>query len=210
MTEQLLEKAHDRIQVICDKIKTGTLQPAKEQALEIIEEAKKEADRIRDEARKESKKLQEEQKVTLESERRLFTSSLEQAGQQAFQALKQKIETALFQPALDSWLQEQLKGAKTTARLVDVLVAAIEKEGLKTDLEARIPASISAKEALSEMAKNIAALLKDSVVELKDMKAGAKVHLKDRRMTLDLSDTALKELMASYIAKEFRKTFFAE
>jgi len=210
MSEQLLEKAHDRIQIICDKIKVSTLTPAKEQAEQIVEEAKKEADRIRTQARKDAEKMLEEQKTALENERRIFASSIEQASAQAFATLKQKVETTLFNPALDAWVQEQMKGTKETARLVDVLVGAIEKEGLKTDLEVRIPAQISAKEILAQVSKNIAARLQDSFVELPDMKAGCKVSIKAKHMTLDLSDAALKELLASFVGKEFRKTFFAQ
>ncbi|HXF29343.1 MAG TPA: hypothetical protein VN457_05785, partial [Chlamydiales bacterium] len=68
MPEETLERAHDRIQLICEKIRTETLDPAREEAERIIDEAHKEAARIREQAKRDSEKMQTELKKSLEEE----------------------------------------------------------------------------------------------------------------------------------------------
>ena len=51
-------------------------------------------------------------------------------------------------------------------------------------------------------------MLKSSSIEVSDIKGGVKVSLKGKHMSLDISDSALRELVASFVRKDFRKIFF--
>lgn len=206
MTE--LEKAHERIQVICEKIRIETLEPAKLQAQEIIEEAKKEAQNIKDAAIRDSEKIHAEVKMRLEEEKRIFTSSLEQSAKQSIELLKQKIEQSLFNPALEKWVTDELSGAKEHAKLIEVLIQAISKEGIQTDLTVQIPQAFTVDEITAHIDKNILEKLKKCEIVVSDIKGGVKVTLKGKHMTLDLSDSSLKELISSFVRKDFRKMFF--
>lgn len=206
MTE--LEKAHERIQVICEKIRIETLEPAKLQAQEIIEEAKKEAQNIRDAAIRDSEKIHAEVKKSLEEEKRIFTSSLEQSAKQSIELLKQKIEQSLFNPALEKWVTDELSGVKEHAKLIEVLIQAISKEGIQTDLTIQIPKAFTVGAITAQIDKNILEQLKKCEIVVSDIKGGVKVTLKGKHMTIDLSDSALKELISSFVRKDFRKTFF--
>jgi len=203
-----LEQADTRIQVICDKIRTETLDPAKEQAQEIIENARREADRILQHAHGERERIVKETRKSLDEEKQIFESSLEQASKQSIELLKQKIENSLFTPSLEKWVKEHLGNAKSYASLVEALVKALNKEGIKTELGVLIPQSFTTDAINAELAQDILQQLKNRSVELSDLPAGVQVKVSGKNMVLDISGKALQDIVASYIHKDFRKIFF--
>ncbi|MDB6081959.1 MAG: ntpE [Chlamydiia bacterium] len=203
-----LEKSPDRIQAICEKIRLETLDPAKREAEEILEKAKKDADAIRELARRDAEKITDQSKKNLEEEKRIFNSSLEQAAKQVIETLKQKIEQSLFNPTLDKWIVTELGGAKELAKLIEVLIEAIRQDGVKTDLSVKIPQQFTPESIVAVLSKSIAEQLKSGAIEVSDFKGGVKVSMKAKHMTIDLSDETLKELIASFVRKDFRKVFF--
>ncbi len=203
-----LEKAETRIQVICDKIRTETLDPAKEEAQAIIENARKEAERILHQANKDAEHTVKDTRKSLEEEKQIFQSSLEQASKQSIEMLKQKIEQSLFNPNLEKWIKDQLGGAASYGTLVEALVKAIEKDGIKSDLSVQIPKAFKADTINAELSQSILKQLKDNSVELSDLPGGIRVKISGKNMVLDLSSKALQEILASYIHKDFRKVFF--
>jgi len=62
------------------------------------------------------------------------------------------------------------------------------------------------------MAKAVATLglKEEQVIETKGLSGGIKLKLKDEHLVLDLSDTALAELLATYVRADFRKLIFGE
>jgi V/A-type H+-transporting ATPase subunit E len=203
-----LEKADSRIQVICEKIRSETLDPAKEQAQEIIEHARREAERLLLQAHRDADEIKKQARKSLEEEKQIFQSSLQQSCKQTIELLKQKIEQSLFNPSLDSWVKEQLNGEKSHALLIEVLVKAIEKEGLQAELSVKIPQSFSADAINAKLSEDILKHLKNHSVELSDIGGGVQVKISGKNMVLDLSLEALEELVRSYIHKDFRKVFF--
>jgi V/A-type H+-transporting ATPase subunit E len=208
MTEQ--ERADQRIQAICEKIRSETLDPAKEQAQEILEQAKKEAEQIRHTARHEAEKIRKEMLAQMHEEKQIFQSSLQQACKQAVEQLMQKIEQALFNPALLAWIQDQLGDAASYAKLIDVLVSAIHKEGTRTEVAVLVPKHFSADVINAHLSQHILNSLKDKSVQLSDINGGVLVHLENKKMTLDLSEKTLQEIISSFIRKDFRKIFFKD
>lgn len=204
-----LEKADLRIQVICDKIRKETLDPAKEQAQEIIENARREAERILHMAHTDAEQMVKETRKSLEEEKQIFQSSLEQASKQAIDLLKQKIEQSLFNPALDKWVKEQLGNAKSYGTLIEALVKAIHKEGIKSELQVQIPKAFSADAINAALSQDILNQLKGKSVQLSDIPGGVQVKIAEKNMVLDLSSKALQEMVASFIHKDFRKAFFS-
>jgi V/A-type H+-transporting ATPase subunit E len=203
-----LEQANARIQAICDKIRVETLTPAKREAEEIIEEAKREAERIRERAQAEAERLLHETRKTVEEEKQIFFSSMEQAAKQTIELLKQKIEQSLFNPALEKWVLQQLGNAKDEARLIEVMVKAIEKEGLQANLSIAIARGFTVNEVVAHLSRNVLELLQNNSIELGDIQGGIRVSLQNKHMTIDLSDKIIRELVASFVRKDFRKIFF--
>jgi V/A-type H+-transporting ATPase subunit E len=208
MPESDLEKAQERIQTICEKIRLEVLDPAKEQAHEIVEKAKRDAEHIRGEAHQEAKKIVSDVQQKLEEEKRIYASALEAASRQAVEMLKQKVEKSFFNPAIENWIRSGMGEEKETAKLIEVIIQAVEKEGITANINIQIPKTFSAEKILSHMARDIAVKLKSGAVIVGDMDAGIRVNLSNRHLTLDISDEALREILGSYLRQDFRKTFF--
>ena len=204
-----LEKAQERIQAICEKIKLQTLDPARLEAQLIIEEAHKEAKKITDQAKREAEKIRDETKRNLEEEKQIFTSSLEQAAKQTVELVKQKIEKSLFNPELEKWVVDQLGRAQDAAKLISVIIDAIEKEGLQTDLAVKISQAFTPDEIVAKISAQVLEHLKKGAIEVSDIKGGVQVEIKNKHLMLDLSDDTFKEIISSFIRKDFRKIFFA-
>lgn len=203
-----LEQADLRIQEICEKIRNETLDPAKEEASTIVEAAKIEAERIIAEAKLKADEQLVILQKNLEQERQVFASSLEQACRQTLEQLKLKIEERFFNPALYAWIETELGNAESHTKLVEVLVEALHKEGIRSELSVLIPKKFTAAEINSRLSETILNSLKNRSVELSDISAGIQVKVVDKHMMLDLSTKALEDLVSSFIRKEFRNVFF--
>lgn len=203
-----LEKGQDKIQKICDKLRRQTLEPAEEEAQQIVEEAKKKADNIKAEAERHIEQLHKQAHAQIEQERNVFNSALQQAAKQTIEGLRQEIEHKFFNEELQNILEKQLSDPKIIAELVNGIVKAIENEGLSTDLTAIIPRLISADDIHALLIESVRKRLKGKPLEIGNFAGGAQVKLLGKKMTIDLSDQALKELLAQYMRKDFRKLIF--
>ena len=57
--------------------------------------------------------------------------------------------------------------------------------------------------------KKVIDKLKEKSVSLGDFYGGAKIEMKDEKITLDISDEAIRDLVANYIRRDFRDKLFA-
>lgn len=204
-----LETGKDKIKKICDLLKNETLQPAKEEAQQIVEVASQEAHQIIRDAEEKAEQILKAAQTKMEREKELFQSSLSQACRQGLESLKQDIEEKLFNEELSSWLEKQTADEQTAAKLVSALVQAIEKEGLSANFSAYVPAAVPSEKVNALLVKGVADRLKEKGVEVGDFSAGVQLKLHDRKLTLDLSDDALRELIAKYVRKDFRELLFS-
>ncbi len=205
-----LDKGQDKIKKICEALKNETLEPAKKQAEQIIEEARAQAAQIIADAKKQTEKLHLASKAELEQERKVFQLSLVQAAKQGLEALKQSIEHSLFNEELHSLLEKHMADPNVISKLISAIIHAIEKEGLATDLVALIPHTVPPKEVNRLLAEQFLKKLKGQSVTLGDFAGGAQVKLEGKKITVDISDTALQELLTQYLRKDFRKLIFAK
>ena len=98
---------------------------------------------------------------------------------------------------------------KTIASLIEALVKAIEKEGTNADFTVYISKSVSPEQVAQFLTKDIVDKLQDKKLLQGDFLGGAKIILKDKKITLDVSEKELKELIAEYIRKDFRQLIFS-
>jgi len=204
-----LEKGQDKIQKICAVLRDETLEPAQKEAQGIIEDAQRKAEQIISNAEKASKKLHEEAKAAIERERTVFLSTLQQAVKQSLEALQQSIENKFFSENLLSVIEKSTADPKIIANLVDAIVKALQKDGLDADLTVLVPKTMSPRQLNELLMQDVVKTLKEKSVVLGDFSAGVQVKLNDKRMTIDLSGSALRELLATYVArKDFRKFVF--
>lgn len=204
-----LEKGQDKIKKICDKLRRETLEPAKEEAQQLLADARKKAEAIQAEAEHHAEQLIKQARGQIEQERNVFNSSLQQAAKQLIEAIKQEIEHKLFNEELQNILDKQLGDPKVIADLVNGIVQAVEKEGINTDIAVVIPRVVSVDTINDLLLEGVKKRLKGKPLEIGPFAGGAQVKLIGRKMTLDLTDHAIRELLSNYVRKDFRKLIFS-
>ncbi len=203
-----LDKGKDKIRQICDALRSETLEPAKVEASTIIEDAQAKRDRILRDAEAEAAALIAEARKSIEQERHVFEGSLAQAAKQSMESLKQTIESRLFNEQLFSLVEGVTNSPAVVASFIDAIVSALGKEGLDADLVAIVPKSIDSKKVSKLLAEGVLKTLKDKAIEVGSFAGGAQVKLRDKKMTIDLSDEAIRELLTGFLREDFRKLFF--
>ena len=203
-----LDTGKDKIKKICEILKHETLQPAKEEAKEILASAEQESRSIIRAAEMKAANLLQEAKAKIAKERELFESSIRQASRLGIESLRQEIENKLFNSGINAWLGKQAVDAELAAKLINAVVSAIEKEGSSANFSALIPSHIPADKVNALLLKKVLEALREKSVVVGEFIGGVQVKLHDRQLTLDLSDEALKELIGHYIRKDFREILF--
>lgn len=204
-----LEKGQEKIQKICSVLREETLEPAQQEAREIIDAAHKQAEAIIAAAEKSAEKLHLAAKESIHKEHNVFQASLLQASKQSLEALRQSIEARFFNTQLSAIIEKNAAEPQLVANLINAIAKALEKEGLAADLTALIPKNIAPRQVNELLLKEVLEVLKDKSVKIGSISAGAQVKLHNRNLTIDISEDALKELLASYVVrKDFRKLIF--
>lgn len=203
-----LETGSDKISKICKILKEETLEPAKQQAEELIEKARRQAEEIVCQAQERAEKILTQAKLEIEKQKTIFEASLSQACRQTLDSIKEKIERKLISPELGKLVAQSMQNPKELSRLITAVVEAIEKDGLEADLSVYIPSSVPIQDVNQLLAAGIVQHLREKSVLLSPIGGGVEVKLAKDNITIDLSDTALKEIIAEYIRKDFRDYIF--
>ncbi len=206
---KMLEKSQDKIQQICDLLKSQAIEPGKQEAQRIIEEAQKQAAQIILEAERKAQDTLQKSRRTLESERLLFDNSLKEASKQALGTLRETLENQFFSVALRHELTKTAHDPKVIAELLNAIVKALDREGTRANFTAILPAGTEVNEVLGLLFDDVRERLKAGSVEVGDFGGGVRLKLQDQHLTFDLSENALKELLEKPLRKEFRKWLFA-
>lgn len=206
-----LEKGNDKIQKICAVLRDETLEPAQKEAKEIIERAERQAEQIFRDAQKAANKLHEEAKQAAEQEYNVFQASLQQAAKQGLESLRQTIESKFFDENIMAHIEKNASSPNVVADLINAIVGALQKEGLNANLTALVPKTVNPKQLSELLLRDVLKALSEGSVEVGNFAGGAMVRLKDKKVTIDISDEALKDLLGTYIArKDFRKLIFGK
>lgn len=203
-----LENENEKVNRICEILRKETLEPAEKKAQGMLEEAKAQADEIIRHAEKEAEEILESAKLKIAQERKVFQSSLAQGAKQSLEMLRQEIVQNLFNPALEQLIQKKLATTDTIASIIDALVHAIKSSGFSGDLQAYIPKNISPDMVNSLLLKEVLNTLEKHSVEIGNFNGGAQVKLVNKNMRLDMTDAAIKELIAQFVREDLRKIIF--
>lgn len=203
-----LASGKDKIQKICDSIRKETLEPVKQEAREIIENAHLQAAEIVKHAKETALKEKSQADLEIAEKQRLFEASLQLSCRQGIELLKQKIEQGIFVPSLSDLVAKETADPKIIVRLIESFMKSLEQKGVEEDFEVIIPKEISPRAINALLAQKILDRLKNKSVEVGDFHGGVQIRMKDRQITLDISDAALRELIAAYIRRDFRELVF--
>jgi V/A-type H+-transporting ATPase subunit E len=201
-----LETGKDKIQKICDALKKETLEPAKQEAREIIENAHLQASEIVKEAQKTADERIHSAEKEIEEKKKIFQASLQIACRQGIEQLKQKIQEQLFDRQLAETVAKEMGDAKIIANLISSFMRSMEEKGIEEEFIAVIPKGTSPRSISSLLAAQI--LEKLQVQPAGDFEGGVQIRLKGRQITIDISDAAVRELIAQYIRRDFRELVF--
>lgn len=204
-----LETGQERVQRICDELRRKTLEPAEQEAKQLIEAAHARADAIQKEAEALAAQRLEQVHKQIEQERKVAQTALKQAIIQAVETLRQQIEQHLFHQELHSLLAHTMNDSHLIANLINGIVKAIEKEGLAADLSIVIPRLVPAEAITRLLISQVANRLKDQPLELGEFAGGVQLKLQDRHLMIDISDRAVQELLSHYLRKDFRELLFS-
>lgn len=201
----MLQTGENKIKKICETIKKETLEPAQKQAEQIISNAKLEAQKVLEEARAEAEQMLENSKEEIKRQQNVLETSMSQAAKQSLETLRQKVELELFNPAISQVLSKVMNQTSLLSDLVKAMVAAVEREGLSADFSLIVSKNLDVKAFTQTLKQQVLERLKNNQVELGGFSGGAKIKLLDKNITLDITDSALKELVSSYLRKDFRE-----
>lgn len=203
-----LESGKDKIQKICDVLRKETLEPAKQEAREIIENAHLQAAEIVKEAQKKSEGLVQTAIKDLEEKQKVAQASMQLACRQAVEQLKQDIEEELFEKQLSELVTKEMTDPKMIANLINSFMRAMEEKGVEEEFIAMIPQEISPRSINALIVASALERIKNRTVVVGDFKGGAQIRLVGRQITIDISDAAVRELVAQYIRRDFREMVF--
>lgn len=201
------EEGSKKIQQICDLLKKDAIEPAKKEAEALLDEAKIKAQQIIEEAEKQADTIHREMRIKIDQERNVFQSFMAQAAKQTIETLKQAIEQKFFNGELHQLITAQTVDPKVIARITDVIIQSIEKEGIDSDLSVIVPHAVSSKEVNAFLGEHILSKLKEQSVVLGAFSGGVQVKIHGKNMIIDISDKAIAEILGSY-RKGFRELFF--
>ncbi|MBI3211110.1 MAG: V-type ATP synthase subunit E [Simkania negevensis] len=202
------DTGEEKVKKICEVIKEETLEPAKKEAQVILAKAQEEASRLIRQAHKEVERIAQDEKKRLEEDRSIFESSIHLACKKTLETLRQEIEEKLFNEELSHLFKKEMQNPHLIADLINAVVQGLEREGIDANLQAIIPSKVSAKEVNARLAQGILDRLTAKSVQLGEITGGAEVKVVDQHMTLEVSDEALKHLVASYVRDDFRSIVF--
>lgn len=205
---KMLEKSKDKIQQICDVLKQETLKPAEQEALEIVEKANQDAKIIIQEASKDADILIRQARENMKKEEAVFNAALMEASKQSIERLKQDITESLFNVELEKTIVDSTSNINVIDQLITCLVEAVKKEGLSADFSAIVPKKIAPEAINGSIKKDILDQLKDKSVVVGDFKGGVKLKLHDKKMTLEITDESVEDLIEQHLRKDFRKWLF--
>ena len=203
-----MDTGREKVKKICDVLRRETLEPARQEADEIIRLAKLQAAEIVKSAKEEAEKNILESLKEIEKQKVVFTTSLHQAGKQSLEALKNEIEFKLFNPSLAEMLSRPLSETKVVLDLIEAVTLALKKEGTDANLDICIPPVVSIKDINNQLIQYIGENLKSCTVSLGTMQGGITVRLRKENITIDITDQALKEWVSKYVRQDFRKILF--
>lgn len=203
-----LDNGKNKIQKICDALRVETLEPAKQEAREIIENAHLQAaDLIRD-AKDKMQSLIEAADHEIDQKRKTFESSIQLACRQVLESLKQKIEKEFFYHGLADLVAKEMSNSQMIANLINSSMKTLSEKGIEEDISILIPQTINPRTINSLLVKEFIDRLKEKSVIVGDFDGGIQIKLLDRQITIDITDRIVRELVANFIRRDFRELVF--
>jgi len=198
----------DKIKKICEILQTEALVPAQQEAAALVTQAQQKAHMLLEEATKQAQDMVDAAKLKIEKERGIFEQSVRHAFQGIKEQLRQEIETTLLRETFTNWVQAHTSHALAASKLISALVEMVREGGMDGDFTALVSKNLQPEEVNALLGEQILRRLREGQVVVGNFQGGVCLKLHAQRITLDLSDAAIIELLTNYISKEFREIIF--
>jgi V/A-type H+-transporting ATPase subunit E len=152
--------------------------------------------------------LSETTDLEIDQKQKMFQSSMQLACRQAIELLKQKIEKELFFDGLAEYAAKEMADPQLISHLINSCMKSLQEKGIEEDVSIVIPQTISPRAINALLVQHFLERLKEKSVILGDFDGGVQIILHDRRMTIDISDKVVRELIAEFIRHDFRDLVF--
>ncbi len=205
---ELLDSGEDKVKKICEAIRSQTLDPAKQEAKDIVQKAIEEAEKIVKRAHEEAHHILQENEKKIQQEKNVLRSALSLSCKQSLQALKQEIEENIFSKEISNMIKNCMDES-SVAKFLDVICGAIEKEGISSDLEVYLSKNLSKEDVAKKLASSVLSKIKGKTFGLSSVASGVEVKISDDDMTIELSDDVLKQLLSQFVREDFRELIFS-
>jgi len=203
-----LDNGKNKIQKICDALRVETLEPAKQEAREILENAHLQAADLIREAKEKMQSMIEVTDREIDQKKKTLQSSMQLACRQAIEVLKQKIEKELLFHGLAEYVAKEMADPKLISNLINSCVTSLQERGVDENLSIIIPQTITPRTINSLLVQHFIERLQEKSVILGDFDGGVQIKLRDRQITIDISDRVVRELIANFIRHDFRDLVF--
>jgi len=203
-----LDSEGEKVKKLCDALRRDTIEPAQAEAREVVSKAHRQAEEIIEQARQAAVEMEAAAKERIEQERAVFTTSLEQASRQGIELLRQAVEEKILCQELHSEIVSATIDPKIVAKIVSVVIEGIEREGIESDLSALIARAVDPEAVNRHLAKQLLDRLREGGVLLDGFGGGAQIVMRDEKITLDITDEALLELLGRFLRGNFRELLF--
>lgn len=205
---RLLETGNEKVKKICEVLKRDTLEPAKQQADEIVENAKKEAERMIRHAQDKAANLLKEAEEKIQQQQEVFKASINIAFKQAIGKLKSDINTKIFQQALLSKIRSEMNATQLLGECIKALYQALEKYGFETDAQIVLSKQFSKEQVAALVAQLGIDHLRSHLIANGEFSSGLQVRIEKENLTIDLSDETVQQLILTFASDTLKKLIF--
>ena len=202
-----LESGTEKVKEICKIIKEETLQPAKDEAQQIVNEAHAEADLIIKKASEDADDILKSLKKELEKTQNVSNASIELAIKQGVAKLKQ-LSTSLFTDELQKMAFETMTKDDVMVKVVDSLVNAIQKDGTDINVRLVLAKNTDKDDFIKKLAVRVREKLEKEPIAFGDQAAGVVVKVIDKKIAFEITDKAIVQLLSTHLSEELREKLF--
>ncbi|MBI3900597.1 MAG: hypothetical protein HY324_00440 [Chlamydiia bacterium] len=203
-----LGTGRDKIQKICDTLRKETLEPAYLEAKEIVEKGQAQAHDLMIAAKKKAEDLIKAAEKEILEKKKVFEASLQLACRQGVEKLKSVIEKEIFDRQLGEILSKEMGSPEAIGKILEVFFQILREKGIEDEFVIVIPKTISPRQISSLVAGKILEKLEKESIALGEFAGGVQIRFKERAITIDISDEAVKEVIAFYIRRDFRELVY--
>ncbi len=202
-----LESGRDKVNEICRMIRNDTLQPAKDEAARIIAEAQAEADAIIAKANEDADDILQGLKKDLERQKSVYEATIELGIKQGIAKLRQLI-TGIFSDQLHQMINREMGKVDVMANIIKVLIEAIKCEGIDANIKVALAKGVDKEGLFEALSSKVKEKIEKDQIEIGDFKAGAAIKIVDKKISIEMTDKAVLELLSTYLSEDLRQKLF--